>query len=70
MWRFTGLADGIAGWFRIWPNGGTPANSSSSEARIDGAIASSGAEINLSNVNIVTGVVNTVDTVTITLPAG
>ncbi len=70
VWRFTGLADGIAGWFRIWPNGGTPANSSSSEARIDGAIASSGAEINLSNVNIVTGVVNTVDTVTITLPAG
>ena len=70
VWRFTGLADGIAGWFRIWPAGDTPTNASSTAPRIDGAIANSGAEINLSNVNIVTGVVTTVDNVALTLPAG
>lgn len=70
VWRFTGLADGIAGWYRMYPNGATPANASSTEARIDGAIASSGSEVNLSNVNVVTGVVNTIDSAAITMPAG
>lgn len=69
VWRFTGLADGIAGWFRVYPNGATPANASSSEARFDGSISTSGGDLNLSNINVVTNVVNTLDTVQVELPA-
>jgi hypothetical protein len=68
-WRFTGLADGTAGWFRLYQAADTITNSSTSVARVDGAIGTSGADLNLSNLAIVTGQVNTVDTFTITMPA-
>ena len=67
-WRFTGLADGTAGWFRLYQAADTITNSSTSVARIDGNIGSSGADLNLSNLSITTGQVNTVDTFTITMP--
>ena len=67
-WRFTGLVDGTAGWFRLYQAADTITNSSTSVARIDGAIGTSGADLNLSNLSITTGQVNTVDTFTITMP--
>ena len=68
-WKFTGLADGTAGWFRFYAAGDTITNSSTTVARLDGAIGTSGAEINLANLSILTGQVNTVDAFTITQPA-
>ena len=68
-WRFTGLTDGTAGWFRFYAPGDTITNSSTTAARLDGAIGTSGAELNLTNLNITTGQVNTCDTFTITQPA-
>ena len=68
-WKFTGLANGIAGWFRLWAVGDTPTTTDSTKPRIDGAIGTSGAELNLSNVTIQSGQVNTVDAFAITMPA-
>jgi len=68
-WRFTGIADGTAGWFRFYAPGDTITNISTTAARLDGAIGSSGAELNLTNLSILTGQVNTCDTFTITQPA-
>ena len=68
VWRFTGLAAGIAGWFRCYPAGDTITNISTTATRIDGAIGSSGADLNLTNLTIAVSQVNTVDTFTITLP--
>lgn len=68
-WKFHGLADGTAGWFRFYESADTPGNTSSTAARLDGAIGTSGAELNLTNLSILTGQVNTVDAFTITQPS-
>jgi len=68
-WRFTGLADGVAGWFRFYAPGDTITNISTTAARLDGTIGSSGADLNLTNLQIQTGQVNTCDAFTITQPA-
>jgi hypothetical protein len=68
-WKFTGLAAGTAGWCRFWPASGNPANTSTTEARIDMAIASSGSDVNLSNISITVGAPNTIDVYQITMPA-
>lgn len=39
QWRLTGLADGVAGWFRLLGNAVDPGDYSLSAPRIDGAIA-------------------------------
>jgi hypothetical protein len=69
VWRFLGLADGIAGWFRLYEPTDTPNVTQATKARIDGAIGSSGADLNLTNLQVKVGVVNTCDTFTITMPA-
>jgi len=68
-WRFTGLIEGTAGWFRLYAPGDTIANASSSAARLDGSIGTSGADLNLSNLAIVASQVNTCDSFSITMPA-
>lgn len=68
-WKFNGLAAGTAGWFRFYPAGGNPANSSSTESRIDGSCGSSGADMNLTNISITIGAPNTVDVFQFTQPA-
>lgn len=68
-WKFTGLAAGIAGWYRFYAPGDTITNTDATKPRVDGAIGTSGAELNLSNVSIQVGQVNTVDAYTITMPA-
>lgn len=67
-WKFVGLTAGIAGWFRLYTAGDTPASTDSTKPRIDGAVGTSGAELNLSNVAIAVAQVNTVDGFTITAP--
>lgn len=68
-WKFLGLAAGTAGWFRFYPAGGNPANTSSTEARLDGSCGSSGADMNLTNIAITVGAPNTVDVFQFTMPA-
>lgn len=68
-WKFTGLAAGVAGWFRFYEAGDTPTNTDATKSRLDGAVGTSGAELNLSNVTIAIGQVNTVDAFTVTMPA-
>lgn len=68
-WKFTGAATGTAGWFRFYPAGGTPTNTSATESRIDGAIAAAGADMALSNISITTGAPNTIDVFQFTMPA-
>lgn len=69
-WRGTGLADGVAGWFRFCANPVDTGGSSTTLARIDGSVGRSAADLNLSNVNIETGVPNTIDVFSITLDQG
>lgn len=68
-WKFTGLAAGTAGWFRFHSPGGDPSATSTTEPRLDGSIASSGGDVNLSNISIVVGSPGTIDVFTFTMPA-
>ena len=75
-WQGAGLADGNAGWFRFQAlntNKATTqadaAAASTTTRRIDGAIAVSGGQLNMSNTAIVTAAVQTLTVFTITQPA-
>jgi hypothetical protein len=69
-WSGVGLTDGVAGWFRFVGAKTDPGTADSSAVyhRIDGAIATSGAQLNTTNTNIATGATQTVGSFTITLP--
>lgn len=67
-WRFHGLAAGVAGWFRIYEAAGNPANTSATEKRIDGAIGTSGGDINITNTTIAIAAQTTIDAFTVTQP--
>lgn len=67
-WKFLGAAAGTAGWFRFYAAGGNPATLSTSEARLDGSVATSGADANLSNISITVSAPNTIDVFQFTLP--
>ena len=70
VWKFLGLnPGGTAGWFRFYSAADTPANTSTTTARIDGSVATSGADMNLSNISIVLNAPNTIDVFSFTLPA-
>jgi hypothetical protein len=71
VWSGTAVADGTAGWFRYV---GSVADAGSSDAtetyiRLDGNIATSGANLNMSNTAIVTGAVQTISGFSLTYPA-
>ncbi|MER2558738.1 MAG: hypothetical protein ABTQ93_14855 [Candidatus Competibacter denitrificans] len=63
VWQYKGIADGFAGWFRFIPNAADSlaADNTETYARLDGRIAAAGGEMTLSNLNVVTNVVGTVD---------
>lgn len=67
-WKFTGLAAGVAGWFRFYQAGGSPTATSTTEKRIDGSIGTSGADMNITNTTIALSATTTVDACTLTLP--
>lgn len=68
IWSGLGLADGTAGWFRLYDNSYTTGASTTS-IRLDGSVATSGGQLNISNTAITTGGTTTVDSATITIPA-
>lgn len=69
-WSGTAVGAGTqnAGWFRLTVPGDGGAGSTEDE-RIDGAIATSGAELNLNSVSITNGVVIAISIFQVTLPA-
>jgi len=69
IWSFNGVAAGTAGWFRLKGNALDDNLSSTTLPRLDGSIAVSGADMNLSNITIAIGAPSTVDTFTWTYPA-
>jgi hypothetical protein len=69
LWRFLGLAQGNAGWFRFHNAADNPATLSTSSSRIDGSIGTGMADLNLSNVAVVENAPCTIDVFTFTLPA-
>jgi len=75
-WSGAAVASGTAGWFRFHElktdKTTTAADAllaSSTDARFDGAIAVSGAELNMSNTAVVNLAVQTITSFTVTLPA-
>ena len=62
VWSFAGLANGTAGWFRLKGNALDNDSASTTLPRVDGSIATSGADLNLSNIAIAIGAPNTIDT--------
>lgn len=68
-WTGVAVATGTAGWFRMYEDGGSPSSSSTTEARIDGTVGTSGQQLNISSTAIVSGATQTVSSATITLPA-
>lgn len=73
VWGFTGVAAGTAGWFRMVASESDPGTLVSAApyyVRMDGSIAVSGADLNLSNIAIAVGSPNTIDSLSFTVPAG
>lgn len=68
-WSFNGVAAGTAGWFRLKGNAADNDLASTTLPRLDGSIAVSGAEMNLSNISIAIGAPTTVDSFVFTMPA-
>lgn len=69
-WSGTAVATGTAGWFRFEAAVADALGTDSTESilRLDGAIATSGAEFNMSSTSITSGVSYSVDSFTITFP--
>ena len=69
VWSFNGLAAGTAGWFRLKGNALDNDALSTTLPRVDGSIATSGADMNLSQLSIAVGAPNTIDSFSWTIPA-
>ena len=68
VWSFNGIAVGTAGWFRFRANAADAGAISAVLPRLDGSVAVSGADLNLSNISITVGAPNTIDTFVWTQP--
>jgi hypothetical protein len=68
-WSGTAVAGGTAGWFRVFEEDDTPADATTTGARFDGAIAVSGAELNISNTSVESSSTQTISSGSFTLPA-
>lgn len=68
-WSGLGLADGTAGWFRYVGNPEDILGISTTLPRIDGRVSTSGAEMTLSTLSVVTGATVSVDSFTMSFPS-
>lgn len=69
VWSMNGVAAGTAGWFRLKANALDDNSLSTTLPRLDGSVAVSGADMNLSNITIAIGAPTTIDSFTYTVPA-
>lgn len=68
-WDGVASATGTAGYFRYCASTSDPGSTSTTQVRMQGAVATSGAELNMSSVAISSGATSTIDTFDITVPA-
>lgn len=69
IWSFVGIAAGTAGWFRLKANAVDGGALSTTAVRMDGSCATSGADLNISNIVIAVGAPSTCDSFVYTQPA-
>lgn len=67
-WSGVVASTGTAGWFRFYANDATT-GASTTAARFDGAIATSGAELNMSSTSLTSGATTTITSFSVTFPA-
>jgi len=68
-WDGVAVATGTAGYFRYCASTSDANGTSTSEVRIQGAVSTSGAELNMSSTSITSAATTTIDTFDITMPA-
>jgi len=68
VWSGVAVATGTAGWFRWYDNAYTT-GASTSAVRLDGAVGTSGAQLNMSSTSITSGATTTIDAWQVTIPA-
>jgi hypothetical protein len=68
VWSGNAVVSGTAGWFRIRESNDTGVSASTTAVRYDGAIATSGAELNIASLSIVNATPFTATAATFTLP--
>lgn len=68
-WAFSAVASGTVGWFRFRGNAADNGLISTTLPRMDGSVATSGADMNLSNMSLVVGPLNTIDNFSFAVPA-
>ena len=70
VWSGVGIASGTAGWFRFCANGtdSEPTDADTTRKSFDGAVATSGAQLNMASTTITAGATNTIDTFVFNLP--
>lgn len=68
VWSGVNVATGTAGYYRFYANDFTT-GASTTAARVDGAVSTSGAQLNMSSTALVSGATLTLDSFTLTLPA-
>lgn len=69
-WSGTAVATGSAAWFRLYDStDAAPESSDPTKSRLDGSVATSGGEMNISNTSVTSGAVQTVSTFAVTQPA-
>ena len=68
VWSFNGVAAGTAGWFRLKGNALDNDALSTTLPRLDGSIATSGADMNLSNISVAVSSPNTIDSFNFSVP--
>jgi hypothetical protein len=69
LWSGIALATGSAGWFRYVAGGSAVNGLSTSDVRLDGNIATAGADLNVSNLNIAAGTTQVVGDLSFTVRA-
>jgi hypothetical protein len=67
-WSGTAVATGTAGWFRMRENADAGTASSTTAVRLDGAVSTSGAQMNLGSLTVTTGAPFVLSTAAFTLP--
>jgi len=68
VWSGVGLANGTAGWWRLYGNAYTTGLSTTA-IRIDGSCATSGGDLNMASLAVTTGATTTIDSFAVTQPA-
>lgn len=68
VWGATGLANGVAGYYRMVTSSDDGTTTSTSAVRIDGVIATSGGDLNMTSTTIATGAPLLINSATFTIP--